>query len=62
MLLLVDYYMPRVTPDNGGCAALAGDFIHAYELQSAQRLSTSLMINAVYTRIWDTTRSATNSI
>jgi hypothetical protein len=27
MLLLVDYYMPRVTPDNGGCAALAGDFI-----------------------------------
>ena len=32
----------------------------AYELQSAQRLSTSLMINAVYTRIWDTTRIATN--
>ncbi len=26
----------------------------AYELQSAQRLSYSLMINAVYTRIWDT--------
>ena len=27
----------------------------AYELQSAQRLSYSLMINAVYTRIWNTT-------
>ncbi|KAI2493667.1 hypothetical protein MHU86_12067 [Fragilaria crotonensis] len=32
----------------------------AYELQSAQRLSYSLMINAVYTRIWDTTKGAAN--
>jgi hypothetical protein len=36
----------------------------AYELQSAQRLSYSLMINAVYTQIWDTssveTFAATN--
>jgi hypothetical protein len=32
----------------------------AYELQSAQRLSYSLMINAVYTRIWDITNGAAN--
>ena len=36
----------------------------AYELQSAQRLSYSLMINAFYTRIWETssveTFAATN--
>jgi hypothetical protein len=33
----------------------------AYELQSVQRLSTSLMINAVYTRILDKTHIAPNS-
>jgi Plavaka transposase len=31
----------------------------AYELQSAQRLSYSLMINAVYARIWNTSRQTT---
>ncbi len=37
----------------------------AYELQSAQRLSYSLMINAVYTHIWDTSHpkvSITNPV
>ena len=37
----------------------------AYELQSAQRLSYSLMINAVYTRRWDTSHpkvSTTNPV
>jgi hypothetical protein len=33
----------------------------AYELQSAQRLSYSLMINAVYTRIWETSANHVRS-
>jgi len=33
----------------------------AYELQSAQRLSYSLMINTLYTRIWDPTANEQNA-
>jgi hypothetical protein len=47
MLLLVDYYMPRVTPDNGGYAALAGDFIQGHQdsLRSYTHLPRAVQMN-----------------